>query len=96
MSTRTAPVTETAFIPDWRTRAACRDADPEIFFPAAAPGTEAERLQVAEALTFCTGCVVRTECLQFAMTARGAAGVWGGTSEDERRVVRASLTSGAA
>jgi WhiB family redox-sensing transcriptional regulator len=31
---------------------------------------------------------VRSECLEFAITTNQEFGVWGGTSEDERRVLR--------
>lgn len=80
---------------NWRDLAACRGADPDLFFPAPAPGTEAARRQAAQAITFCTGCPVRPECLDFAVSTRQDHGVWGGTAETERASVR-SLTAGAA
>jgi WhiB family redox-sensing transcriptional regulator len=36
----------------------------------------------------CADCGVRKECLDFAMTTNQDCGVWGGTSEDERRDLR--------
>ena len=33
-------------------------------------------------------CVVKDECLDFALRANQEAGIWGGTSEDERRRLR--------
>ena len=64
---------------NWRARAACKDADPDLFFPM--PGDEgAER----QAKAVCAGCRVRPECLDWALT-HGVSGVWGGLSEDERR-----------
>jgi WhiB family redox-sensing transcriptional regulator len=44
--------------------------------------------QIATAKEICSGCPVRTECLDFAITSNQEFGVWGGTSEDERRVLR--------
>ena len=67
---------------DWRHRAACRDEDPELFFPVGKGGPTLR--QIAEAKTVCRRCPVTAECLQEA-TERGLEGVWGGTSEDERR-----------
>ena len=72
--------------PDWRDDAACRDADPELFFPvgAAGPGL----VQVDRAKQICAGCMVRTQCLEWALASGQESGVWGGTSDDERRALR--------
>lgn len=71
---------------DWRAQAACRTEDPELFFPIvqAGPGL----VQVARAKTVCARCEVRTECLRFAVETGQDHGVWGGTSEEERRALR--------
>jgi WhiB family redox-sensing transcriptional regulator len=69
---------------DWWRSAACRDVDPELFFPVASQGPGAE--ETARAKEFCAGCGVRRECLQYALATRQMHGVWGGTSEDERRL----------
>ena len=68
---------------DWRSRAACRDADPETFFPVAEAGPAYER-QVAEAKAVCAGCPVRSECLDEAL-ARIPEGVAAGLTPAERR-----------
>jgi WhiB family redox-sensing transcriptional regulator len=47
---------------DWRQDAACRDADPELFFPE--PG---QLPQVAAAKEVCAGCAVRGPCLDNAL-----------------------------
>lgn len=65
----------------WRTRAACKNADPDLFFPL--PGREQETERRAKAI--CAGCRVRTECLADALGNRIEFGVWGGMTEDERR-----------
>ena len=36
-------------------------------------------------MRICAGCAVPEECLEWALTARAAFGVWGGTTEQERR-----------
>jgi WhiB family transcriptional regulator, redox-sensing transcriptional regulator len=67
-------------------QAACRDADPELFFPVGTAGPAL--LQVARAKHVCAGCAVRARCLEWAMANGQESGVWGGTSEDERRALR--------
>ena len=68
---------------DWRLLAACRHADPELFFPVSASGPSLD--QVTQAKAICAGCPVRRQCLAFALDTRQDHGVWGGTSEEERR-----------
>ncbi|GAC1385180.1 MAG: hypothetical protein NVSMB4_12590 [Acidimicrobiales bacterium] len=70
----------------WRIGASCADVDPELFFPVGVTGPAVT--QIADAKAVCTGCPVQTECLEFAITTNQEYGVWGGTSEDERRVLR--------
>ena len=67
---------------DWRDRAACRDVDPDVFFPIGTSG--ASLLQIDEAKQICRTCPVCGPCLRWALDS-GDAGVWGGTTEDERR-----------
>lgn len=71
---------------DWRHRAACRDEDPELFFPIGTSGPAL--LQVEEAKKVCQRCDVSDMCLQWALDSGQAAGVWGGLSEDERRALK--------
>lgn len=71
---------------DWRHRAACRDEDPELFFPIGTTGPAL--LQVDEAKAVCRRCDAVDECLTWALDSDQDAGVWGGLSEDERRDVR--------
>jgi WhiB family redox-sensing transcriptional regulator len=44
--------------------------------------------QIAEAKTVCARCEVRGECLAFALATRQLHGIWGGTSPEERTVLR--------
>lgn len=77
----TTPAVHTRETGDWRTRAACRHEDPELFFPV---GHSAEaQAQTEFAKWVCTRCPVRAECLGWALE-MGMSGVWGGLSEDER------------
>jgi WhiB family redox-sensing transcriptional regulator len=69
----------------WRSAAACRSADPELFFPISDSGKSLE--QVAEAKAVCAGCPVRRECLAFAVATQQVDGIWGGTTADERSAV---------
>ena len=70
---------------DWRHRATCRDEDPELFFPVGTSGPAL--LQIAAAKTVCRRCPVVTECLTYALE-HGEEGIWGGMSEDERRMLK--------
>ncbi len=76
---------------DWRSRGACLSVDPELFFPLSSVGPAAGQLSLAKSV--CTRCPVRTECLDFAIATRQVHGVWGGTSEDERRRILARIDS---
>jgi WhiB family redox-sensing transcriptional regulator len=70
----------------WRNRAACRDSDPELFFPIGSTGLALEQIRAAKAV--CDQCPTRKACLDFAVATNQEAGVWGGLSEDERRRLR--------
>lgn len=68
------------------TRAACRAADPELFFPISEQGPGA--LQIAEATAICRGCPVRDLCLSYALATGQEAGIWGGLTPRQRRALR--------
>jgi WhiB family redox-sensing transcriptional regulator len=71
---------------DWRHVAACREEDPELFFPIGTTGPAL--LQVEQAKAVCHSCSVVDECLTWAIESGQEAGVWGGLSEDERRALQ--------
>ncbi len=75
---------------DWRHRAICRDEDPELFFPVGTSGPAL--VQIAEAKAVCRRCPVATSCLDWALDSGQDAGVWGGMSEDERRLLKRRST----
>jgi hypothetical protein len=58
-------------------RGFCRGADPTIF--------DGDARDDETAKAFCRRCIVKTECLEYALEHRGAViGVWGGMNDDER------------
>ncbi len=63
---------------EWMAQGKCRDMDPAVFFPSDGIGVQA-------AQRICAECPVKAECLEFALADRVDHGVWGGTSERERR-----------
>jgi WhiB family transcriptional regulator, redox-sensing transcriptional regulator len=71
---------------DWRHHSACRDEDPELFFPVGTSGPAL--LQVEQAKAVCRRCSVIDECLRWAVDSGQDAGVWGGMSEEERRALK--------
>lgn len=71
---------------DWWRAAACRNADPELFFPIssrAASGSEIRR-----AKQVCASCPVSSPCLSYALTHRQEQGIWGGLTDEERQSLR--------
>lgn len=71
---------------DWRLRAACRNEDPELFFPVSDVGPGARQTDQAKAV--CARCPVRAECLEYALDNGLDHGIFGGTTETERRKLR--------
>jgi len=71
---------------DWWPRAACTSADPDLFFPVSGLGPAAAQAERAKAV--CAACQVRGDCLRYALRAGPLHGVWGGMTEDERRLLR--------
>lgn len=66
---------------DWRDRARCSSADPDSFFPE-------QGRQSNYVMKVCDGCSVRDECRREGDKDTDQKGVWGGTSEYQRRVGR--------
>lgn len=69
--------------PEFGASPACRDADPELFFPV----SESDTAQIDRAKNVCRACPVQGSCLQVAMHSP-VEGIWGGTTESERRELR--------
>ncbi|QUF07840.1 WhiB family transcriptional regulator [Actinosynnema pretiosum subsp. pretiosum] len=70
---------------DFGAHPACVGEDPELFFP-----LPAQHDQVAAAKAVCGWCPVRQACLTNALH-HGVEGVWGGTTEEERRQLRLAV-----
>lgn len=69
----------------WQRQANCMGVDPDLFFPERGASTR-------EAKEVCRGCVVREECLEYALENSEKFGIWGGLSERERRRLRRART----
>ena len=65
----------------WQDDANCLGVDPDLFFPERGASTR-------EAKEVCRGCIVRVDCLEYALANGEKFGIWGGMSERERRRIR--------
>ena len=70
----------------WHEDVACRDADPDLFFPIGTTG--AALRQVEEAKRICRVCPAQIQCLDWALENGVTDGLWGGATPEERRVIR--------
>ncbi len=68
----------------WAVFSACKDQDPNTFFPTTAEG---ER----NAIRICQGCSVAMECLEFAIETRARFGIWGGQTEKQRKILERQI-----
>jgi len=67
---------------EWRMLGACRGLEAAIFYPDNEEDAEAAK-------TVCSECGVKQACLDYALSKREKAGVWGGATEkDRRRILR--------
>ena len=80
------PVASRAGSLGWMSRGACRQVDPDLFFPIAAATSPGLR-QVEAAKAVCGRCAVRANCLSYALETLPE-GIWGGTTPEERRAAR--------
>jgi WhiB family redox-sensing transcriptional regulator len=68
----------------WYERAACLEADADSFFPEKGGSSR-------PAKRVCSACIVRTECLAYALENDERFGIWGGMSERERRQLKRGI-----
>jgi WhiB family redox-sensing transcriptional regulator len=74
----------------WMDAGNCRSVSPSVFFPSDGVGVEVAR-------EVCRDCPVKNACLEYALVNHIDHGVWGGTSERERRrIARRRRVSAAA
>jgi WhiB family redox-sensing transcriptional regulator len=85
----------------WRDRAACTGRSDIDWFPAPDLPIGERQRRTQQALAVCDGCSVRPQCLATALEDPHTVGVWGGTTEHERRgkwqrplVIRCGTDSG--
>ena len=73
----------------WQAQGRCNDkgVDPNIFFP-----SKGQSLEPARAI--CALCDVKVQCLETALDGNVKFGVWGGTSDKERRAIRKQRAAG--
>ena len=71
---------------EWRDSALCRDTDPALFFPVGTTGNAL--VQIDRAKEVCGECEASGHCLDFALDTNQDSGIWGGLTEEERRVIR--------
>lgn len=62
----------------WQDRASCFGVDPDVFFPISEE-------EAGPALAYCSSCQIREDCLSWALKNGERYGVWGGTTEQQRR-----------
>jgi WhiB family redox-sensing transcriptional regulator len=75
---------------DWRATGACVSADPALFFPISESPAAQRQVRIAQRI--CAGCVVRQQCLDFALRTGETHGIWGGTTPVERLRARRART----
>jgi WhiB family redox-sensing transcriptional regulator len=67
--------------PNWHADGACNGQDPNLFFPVRGQST-------LPAVAICQTCAVQPECLRYGLENSHLVGIWGGTSERQRRLMR--------
>ena len=73
----------------WMALGACRQSDPELFFPISTTGYAAEQIWAAKEV--CARCPVHEHCRSYALRTMPD-GIWGGTTREERIAERVRLT----
>lgn len=72
----------------WQQQAACRGPQASVFFPPPQFERKIHRLErERQAKAICATCLVRSACLDYAVTIGEPHGIWGGLNETERRLV---------
>jgi WhiB family transcriptional regulator, redox-sensing transcriptional regulator len=66
---------------EWHLQAACRGRGPGDF-------VQGPKFDYEEVREICDSCPVRLDCLEFALSDDSITGLWGGTTDVERRLIR--------
>lgn len=65
---------------EWMNSGNCNNYEQSVMYPNDTAGVQAAKV-------ICRSCVIRVECLEYALTNREKYGVWGGQSEGARRKI---------
>ena len=87
MTERNSKPRKSAEIPIFDGRAACRDADPELFYNAEREQLKAREIREALAKEVCARCEILEACRTWALEAGVKDGVLGGLTEKEREAI---------
>jgi WhiB family transcriptional regulator, redox-sensing transcriptional regulator len=72
----------------WQAKAACRGPQSAAFFPPSHAERKDEKAAREErAKAICAECLVRNDCLDYAIRIREPHGIWGGLNEVERKTL---------
>lgn len=72
---------------NWRDHAACREEDPELFFPVGNRDSSTDL-----ALSICQDCPVLAQCRREALEIPIPHGIWGGMTQEAREAVLRTRT----
>lgn len=75
----------TETVADWRVHAACAGYPNRLFFPT---DETADEQKTAKAKAICQACPVLQDCLTYSLETNQRSGIWGGTTEKERKSLR--------
>lgn len=83
---------------EWMKQAACVDADPGEFFPPKSRGRHDQTDPYNVRERYCAPCAVSEQCLNYALNVsqNNDEGIWGGTTEADRRRLRKRIRRQAA
>jgi WhiB family transcriptional regulator, redox-sensing transcriptional regulator len=80
---RSTTTCNTGPVEGWKLLGNCVGKEPDIFFP----DTAYNRDEVKTAKDICAVCLVRAQCMDYALR-HDEVGIWGGTTERERKKIK--------